>query len=474
MKKFFYLLSLLLVCQACKNVEVSDTSRQWEGKPRVIVMTDGEVDDRCSMVHFLLYANDMQVDAIIQSNSCFQRNGWSSDPWIEEQLAAYEAVYPNLKVHDPDYPTADELRKVIYVGDEDPTHIPQGISYKTILPGANVLVNPAEWEDTPGSDRIVEILLEDDPRPVYIQCWGGVNTAAKAFQKLKAQYPDEYERAIAKAVLYCIWYQDAGGSYIEKYHPGATILLSHHFSGSWDYGAMSNSDNFVSQYMQNGQHPLGKFYTQPYISEGDTPAFLNFIDNGLRACEDPTYGGWGGRFYRVDGFENVYRDVSLGALREWIEPALRDFQARLEWCLTPVYEDANHAPEIVVPEGLDIVVRSGEKVTLKAQISDKDPRDVEGAWRLRGHMWEQKGRTKAWLEENPEKRIEEYRSDWCQMPGGSYAGHIDLVFEGKDQVHFVAPEVDSPQTIHVLLEAYDMALPRMTSYARFIVTILPR
>lgn len=237
---------------------------------------------------------------------------------------------------------------------------------------------------------------------------------------------------------------------------------------------MSNSDNFVSQYLQNGQHPLGKFYTQPYISEGDTPAFLNFIDNGLRACEDPTYGGWGGRFYRVDGFENVYRDVSLGALREWIEPALRDFQARLEWCLTPVYEDANHAPEIVVPEGLDIVVRSGEKVTLKSQISDKDPRDVEGAWRLRGHMWEQKGRTKAWLEENPEKRIEEYRSDWCQMPGGSYTGSIDLVFEGKDQVHFVAPEVKSPQTIHVLLEAYDMALPRMTSYARFIVTVLPK
>ncbi|MBQ7945928.1 MAG: hypothetical protein IJ280_04360 [Bacteroidales bacterium] len=60
------------------------------------------------------------------------------------------------------------------------------------------------------------------------------------------------------------------------------------------------------------------------------------------------------------------------------------------------------------------------------------------------------------------------------MPGGSYTGSIDLVFEGKDQVHFVAPEVKSPQTVHVLLEAYDMALPRMTSYARFIVTILPR
>ncbi|MBO7324065.1 MAG: hypothetical protein J6U57_01395 [Bacteroidales bacterium] len=33
---------------------------------------------------------------------------------------------------------------------------------------------------------------------------------------------------------------------------------------------------------------------------------------------------------------------------------------------------------------------------------------------------------------------------------------------------------EAPQTIHVLLEAYDMALPRMTSYARFIVTVLPK
>lgn len=30
-----------------------------------------------------------------------------------------------------------------------------------------------------------------------------------------------------------------------------------------------------------------------------------------------------------------------------------------------------------------------------------------------------------------------------------------------------------PETIHILLEAYDMALPRMTSYARFIITVVP-
>ena len=473
MKNLTYALLALLLLQGCTQTSIPDTQPSWEGKPRVVVMTDGEIDDRCSMVHFLLYANDVQVDAIIQSNSGFQRHGWSSEPWIEEQIAAYEMVLPNLRVHDPDYPSADELRKAVYVGDEDPTHIPEAASFKTLLPGAEVLIDPTNWADTPGSDRLVEILLEEDPRPVFIQCWGGGNTAVRAFDKLKQEYPEEYDRAMSKVVMYCIWYQDGAGNYIERNHPKATLLLSHHFSGSWDYGTMTNSDNFIRQYLQNGKNPLGKFYVQPFISEGDTPAFLYALPNGLRSYEDPTYGGWGGRFYKVEGFENVYRDVSLGALREWLEPALRDFEARLHWCLTPQYEKANHAPVIEVEEGLDRIVKSGEEVVLSAKISDKDPRDVEGAWRVRGTMWQQKGRTRAWLDEDPEKRIEEYRTDWSQDIAGSYKGNINLEFISKEQVRFIAPEVDEPQTIHIILEAYDMAVPRLTTYARFIVTVIP-
>ena len=31
-----------------------------------------------------------------------------------------------------------------------------------------------------------------------------------------------------------------------------------------------------------------------FLGEGDTPTFLNLIDNGLRAYENPLWGGWGG------------------------------------------------------------------------------------------------------------------------------------------------------------------------------------
>lgn len=473
MKNMFYrLICILWVLCAPTIVHVMSQ----DNLPRVIVMTDAETDDRCSMVHFLLHTNDMQVDAIIQSNSCFQKKGWSHEPWLDKQIDAYASVYPNLKIHDPNYPAPEYLRSIVYVGDENPEHIPlSGGKCKQLLPGTDPIIDPADWDDTPGSDRIVEILLEDDPRQVFIQCWGGGNTAAKAFYKLKTQYPKDYERAVEKAVIYCIWYQDAAGPYIERHHPQVTILLNHHFSGSWDYGTMTNTTDFINRYMHNGKNPLGDCYTQPYISEGDTPAFLYSLANGLRSYENPTYGGWGGCFYKVNGFERVYRDTGYGQLREWVEPAMHDFQARLEWCVTPEYNKANHKPNIEVPMGLDHTVACGDTVWLEAEITDPDSIDVEAIWLLRGDMWAQKGITKEMVAANPQKYHVPWRSGWYQYPSGTYKDFIDLNMgsEREAKAWFVAPNVTEPQTIHIILEAYDMAVPRLTSYARYIITIDP-
>lgn len=447
-----------------------------DNRPRVIIMTDAETDDRCSMVHALLYANDMDIAAIIQTNSCFQRKGWSHEPWLKNMIDAYGKVLPNLRVHDPRYPSAEYLHQISLVGDEDPTHIPDiGKSYKCVFTGEPVHIDPSKWADTPGSDRIVELLLDDDPRPLIIQCWGGGNTAAKAFEKLKRMYPQSYDRAISKAVLYCIWFQDGAGSYIEKYHPGATILLNHHFSGSWDYGTMTNTSHFVSEYLRNGRNPLGTFYTQPYISEGDTPAFLYCVGgSGLRSWQHPSYGGWGGRFYQVKGFKNVWRDTGYGEIREWMETALHDFQARLQWCITQEYGKANHAPVIKLSSSSDITVKSGERVTLSATVTDPDSIDIEATWKMRGAMWEQKGRTKEQFMANPDKFVSRWQTGWSQMPAGSYQGFVNLEFdEKKGSCSFVAPKVSTPQTIHILLEAFDMAVPRLTSYQRFIITVVP-
>src|SRR5215471_8286407 len=68
-------------------------------KPRVIVTTDGEVDDMCSMVRFLMYANEFQVEGLIHSSSRFHWLGqtWSGVEWINNQIDQYARIYDHLR-----------------------------------------------------------------------------------------------------------------------------------------------------------------------------------------------------------------------------------------------------------------------------------------------------------------------------------------------------------------------------------------
>ena len=127
-------------------------------------MTDGEVDDRSSMVRFLLYTNDIDLLAIIETNSVYQKDGHSRSDWYDEQVNVYEKVHPNLIIHDPDYPTADEIRRKSLFGDEDREHLMKVTSRdgrNAQKPGREVEYMPNDWPDTPGSDKIVEILLDE-------------------------------------------------------------------------------------------------------------------------------------------------------------------------------------------------------------------------------------------------------------------------------------------------------------------------
>jgi hypothetical protein len=417
--------------------------KSQETKPRVIVMTDGEVDDRSSMIRFLLYTNDVELLAIIETNSVYQREGHSKEDWYEKQINAYEEVYPNLIVHDPDYPTAEEIRARSYVGDEDPEHIVVDMNSPGRRPGMEPQIRPDAWPDTPGSDRIVEILLEEDPRPVYIQAWGGGNTAARAFYKLKTEHPNEYDRAVSKASMHNIWYQDGAGSYIETYHPKVCMLLDYYFHGSWDYGSQSFTHGFIQNEVKLNHGPLGALYPQDYVSEGDSPAFLWTLKNGLRSYEDPTYGGWGGRYYKVEGLDNVYVDVSTASYSRWIEAANRDFQSRMDWCVKEKFEEANHKPIIQIQGEVDRNVKAGETVVLDARGTlDPDGNKMRFEW-------------------------------WQYQEAGSCDQMVKVDHAQGKKVSFVAPIVNQQCTIHIVLEVSDSGSPALFSFQRMIITVEP-
>lgn len=462
---FLFLLSAFSGTQVLNAAEKS--------KPRVIVMTDGEVDDRCSMIRFLLHTNDVQVLGIIQTNSVYQRKGWSSSKWLDRQIDAYEQVYKNLIVHDPSYPAPDELRAKVFVGDEDSSHVVVDRFSNLRIPGMIPVIDPAGWEDTPGSNKIVEVLLENDPSPVYIQAWGGGNTAARAFHKLKTQYPKDYERAVSKVVMYNIWYQDGAGSYIEKYHPAVTMLLSHYFSGTWDYGSMAFTHTFVENEVKHNHGPLGALYPQDYISEGDSPAFLFTLGDGLRAYENPTWGGWGGRFYKVDGFENMYRDIDKGSYQRWIEYANRDFKTRLDWCVAGKFNEANHRPVIQMHGELERIVKSGDLLELEATVSDPDSLNAEELWNQNSELYTQAGMNKESFA-NYVRTLPKTNALWWQFKeAGTYNGMVKIENPTENKIQFFAPEVETAQTIHLILEVKDRGVPALTSFARVIVTVVP-
>jgi hypothetical protein len=159
-------------------------------RPRVIATSDGEIDDECSLVRFLLYANEWDIEGIITSSSQYHWQGhrWASDDWVQPYLDAYAKVYPNLVKHDPAYPTPEYLRARTHLG--------------------NVKAEGEMEAVTAGSQHIVKVLLdESDDRPVWLQAWGGPNTIARALKTIHVVYEvtdagtpplTRYQRVIAE------------------------------------------------------------------------------------------------------------------------------------------------------------------------------------------------------------------------------------------------------------------------------------
>ena len=89
-------------------------------KPRVFVLTDieNEPDDAMSMVRFLVYANQWDVEGLGATTSVHQKNKVAA--WrIREIVDAYAKVRNNLELHESGFPSADALRAVIVEGRPD-------------------------------------------------------------------------------------------------------------------------------------------------------------------------------------------------------------------------------------------------------------------------------------------------------------------------------------------------------------------
>lgn len=416
-------------------------------RPRVIAVTDGEVDDRSTMIRFLHYTDEFDVAGIVQVNSQYQKSGHSREHWLEAELANYATVLPNLRLHDLDFPDASALQAVSRVGNENPN---------------DLYVAPPDMQtkNTPGEQLIIDTLLDDDPRPVDIAVWGGANTVASALWTIKTSYSQaDFAKAVSKARVYCIWYQDGGGQWIEDNIREVNINEAYRWDNIWDYQSLTGpSPDYVKAYMtsswldtnvKQNHGPLGAMYPQAYVSEGDTPSFLNLISNGLGADDDFTLGGWGGRSaYDEPAYKpNHVTDTIIKddgdpnkMYWRWVPAVQNDFAARMDWNVAS-YQDANHEPNARVLGNLRRNVTPGQVISLDARPTNDPDGDA-----LTYHWWEY--------------------SDSDSLKSTVTINKPDA----KTGASFVVPNEPGKQ-IQVILEVTDDGTPALTSYQRLILTI---
>jgi hypothetical protein len=86
-------------------------------KTRIFVLTDieNEPDDAMSLVRFLAYSNQFDVEGLAATTSIHQKNKVRPQK-IEEIVAAYGKVRDNLELHEPGFPTIENLQSCITEG----------------------------------------------------------------------------------------------------------------------------------------------------------------------------------------------------------------------------------------------------------------------------------------------------------------------------------------------------------------------
>ncbi|GLX11304.1 hypothetical protein Misp03_82300 [Microbispora sp. NBRC 16548] len=478
----------------------------WEGnRPRTVVTTDMESDDYASLIRYLLYTNDVDTQGIVYSSSKYHWSGdgqgtlfflpgreyttpqaswrWTGSRTIQDQaLRAYAEVYPNLRRHDPRYPTPHALLSKVKIG--------------------NIDFEGEMAKDTEGSDLIRNLLLDHDPRPLYLQAWGGTNTIARALKSIEdrfagtKQWPRVKAAVSAKAVILASGFQDETyAKYIAPVWPSVRVqnmeagYATWGFNCEWGQGNIRGlpadrvyfSGEWIKQNIQIG--PLGSLYRSwldgqsmpgdpldifgdserapsgwckplaPYdfLSEGDNVAFNPLLDTGIQAPENPALGGWGGRATQTTTSPNLWTlartekddtgaDVENYTTLRWAGAAQNDFAARMRWTLTPDYRDANHPPTVKIVGSGTVRARPGSVVTLTGLARDPDHDRVTLRW-------------------------------WQYQEEGTYPGIVTITDHGQGRASVTIPDAEPGQTISIILQGTDDGEFPLTRYDRVLIQV---
>lgn len=449
-------------------------------KPRVFVLTDieNEPDDAMSMVRFLVYSNNYDIEGLAATTSIHQQKKVATYR-IKEIVDAYAKVWSNLEKHESGFPTSEYLKSIITEGLPD---------Y-----GMHAI---GKGKDSHASEMLIKSVDKNDPRPLWVTVWGGPNVLGQALWKVKkTRSAKEIQEFVSKLRVYAISDQDDSGPWIRKEFPELFYIVSpgfnqggayHHatwsgISGDFFHARCDGADfqTVSNEWLDKNirkKGPLGAEYPLwEYLMEGDTPSFLPLINNGLNNPEHPEYGGWGGRYElytprmqkwhlypesrpiwtdsddEVLGIDGHWHDGNHETIWRWRNAFQNDFAARMDWSIKE-YNEANHPPIAKLAHNNHLTAKKGDKIMLSAKgSSDPDGDALSYEWFL--------------------------YSEAGTFPVSSARSGQPVVIQDFDQqvAFFVVPtkRIMKPGigTMHIILAVTDYGTPRLTRYQRVIVEI---
>ncbi len=151
---------------------------------------------------------------------------------------------------------------------------------------------------SPGSERIIEAVDRDDPRPLWVLVWGGPNCLAQALWHVReSRSAEELETFVSRLRVYTISDQDDSGPWIRETFPNLFYVASPgvHAGGAYHHSTWVgiSGDNFHGRFVgadfeivdnpwldQNvrSKGPLGAQYPQDEVPDGRRHAELPFSD----------------------------------------------------------------------------------------------------------------------------------------------------------------------------------------------------
>ena len=463
---------------------------RFSGLPRVVIISDigNEPDDQMSLVRFLLYSKDLNVEALIASTSVWQKDVTHAE-MMHQVIAAYGTVRGNLLLHAQGWPTQSELDALVFAGQ----------------PGYGMAVT-GPGKSSAGSNALLAAMERNDSRPLWICLWAGANTLAQSLIDLRLKHTAaEVAKTVANLRVYAISDQDDAGQWIRREFPALFWVGMPSSQDGQEYYYATWTGISGDVYYRNGKGadnslvtnewldqnirakgPLGKVYPKfKFIMEGDTPSYLGLLNNGLNSFRRPDWGGWGGRYvYRQphgeshpmwsqggDLFSRVTsQDSVLGNDRQihtsdqatiwrWRTAYQNDFAARMDWTVSD-FQHANHNPAIVV---------NGSSGTGIVELEGKEGDDIE---------------ISAAGTRDPDGQAVHFK--WWHYPEAGLSGShaADLTIFGSDQEH-VRIRINSAcrpvwfpdipcrgdGLAHIILEVTDEGSPPLTSYRRIVLTV---